>query len=184
MELFAPLGLDWILFSMLGKFSTIISSKIFSYPVFSSSSFGTPIIQMLAHIILNQRSLRLSSVLFILFSLFCSSAIISTILSSSSLICFSASGFLLLITSRVFFFFFLISGIVLFVSVCLFLTFLGLFKFILSFSSFYFQGFWSSFLSLFFRKFSGSLFLFIYLNFCVSSLFLQFCSISLPFHYF
>ena len=36
------------------------------------------------------------------------------------------------------------------------------------------------------NSFSGSLpyFLFIYLDFCVSSLFLHLCSISLPFHYF
>ena len=33
-----------ILFSMLGKFSTIIPSKFFSYPFFFSSSSGTPII--------------------------------------------------------------------------------------------------------------------------------------------
>ena len=53
--------------------------------------------------------------LFILFTLFCSSEVISTILSSSSLIR-SASDILLLSPSRVF----LISIIVLFVSVCLF----------------------------------------------------------------
>ena len=51
---------------------------------------------------LSQRSLRLSSVLFILFSLFCSAVVISTILSSRSLIRSSASVILLLITSRVF----------------------------------------------------------------------------------
>ena len=61
-----------------------------------------------------QRPLRLSSVLFILFTLFCSSEVISTILSSNSLIHSSASDILLLIPSRVF----LISAIVLFVSVC------------------------------------------------------------------
>ena len=105
-----------ISFSMLGKFSTTISSKTFSYLFFFSSSSGTPIIQMLVHLILSQRSLRLSSVLFILFTLFCSSEVISTILSSSSLIHSSASDILLLIPSRVF----LISVIVLFVSVCLF----------------------------------------------------------------
>ena len=55
-----------ISFSMLGKFTTIISLKIFSYPFFFSSSSGTPIIQMLLHLILFQRSLRLSSVPFIL----------------------------------------------------------------------------------------------------------------------
>ena len=49
--------------------------------------------------ILSQRSLRVSSVLFILFTLFCSSEVISTILSSSSLIHSSAPDFLLLIPS-------------------------------------------------------------------------------------
>ena len=91
-----------ISFSMLGKFSTIISSKFFSYPFFFSSSSGTPIIQMLVHFTLCQRSLRLSSVLFILLTLFCSAEVISTILSSSSLICSSASDILLLILSRLF----------------------------------------------------------------------------------
>ena len=71
---------------------------------------------MLVHLILSQRSLRLPSVLFILFTLFCSSEVISTILSSSSLICSSASDILLLIPSRVF----LISVIVLFGPECLF----------------------------------------------------------------
>src|SRR5574337_96695 len=70
---------------------------------------------MLVCLILSQRSLRLSSVLFILFTLFCSSEVISIILSSSSLLHSSASDILLLIPSRVF----LISVIV-FVSVCLF----------------------------------------------------------------
>ena len=102
--------LDLIIsFAMLGKFSTIISSKIFSYPFIFYSSSGTPIIQMLVCLILSQRSLRISSVLFILFTLYCSSEVISTILSSSSLIHSSASDILLLIPSRVF----LISVIVL-----------------------------------------------------------------------
>ena len=103
-----------ISFSMLEEFSTIISSKNFSYLFFFSSSV-TPIIQMLVHLILSQRSLRLSSVLFILFTLFCSSEVFFTILSSSSLICSPASEILLLIPSRVF----LISVIVLFVSIFL-----------------------------------------------------------------
>ena len=98
-----------ISFSMLGKFLTLISSKIFSYPLFFSSSSGTPIIQVLVCLILSQRSVRLSSVLFMLFTLFCSSELISTILSSNSLIRSSPSGILLLIPSRVF----LISVIVL-----------------------------------------------------------------------
>ena len=101
---------------MLGEFSTIISSKNFSHPFFFSSSSVTPIVQMLVHLILPQRSLRLSSVLFILLTLLCSLEVISTISSSSPLICSSASDILLLIPSRVF----LISVIVLFVSVYLF----------------------------------------------------------------
>ena len=101
MVLFALLGLiDYFLFHV-GEISTIVSSKICSYPFFFSSS-GTPIIWMLVCLILSQRSLRLSSVLFILFTLFCSSEAISTILSSSSLIHSSASDILLLIPCRVF----------------------------------------------------------------------------------
>ena len=72
-----------ISFPMLGKFSTLISSNIFSDPFFFSSSSGTPIIQMLVYLVLSQMSLRLSSIIFILFSLFCCSAVFSTILSSS-----------------------------------------------------------------------------------------------------
>ena len=74
---------------------------------------------MLVHLIWSHRSLRLSSALFILFTLFCSSEVISTILSSSSLIHSSASDVLLLIPSRIF----SISVIVLFVSVCLFFNY-------------------------------------------------------------
>ena len=73
---------------------------------------------MLVHLLLSQRSLRLSSVLFFLsfFFVLCSSEVISSILSSNSLIHSSASDILLLIPYRVF----LISVIVAFVSVCLF----------------------------------------------------------------
>ena len=91
-----------ISFPMLGKFSTISSSNIFSDPLFFSYSSGTPIIQMLVCLILSQRFLRLSSILFSLFSLLCSSAFIYIILSSSSLI-YSASVTLLLFPSSVFF---------------------------------------------------------------------------------
>ena len=116
--LYGTLCTSWtwltISFSMLGKFSAISSSKIFSYPFFSYSSSGIPIIRMLVHLILSQRSLRLSSVLFILFTFFCSSEVISTIVSSSSPIRSSVSDILLLIPSRIF----LISVIVLFL--CLF----------------------------------------------------------------
>ena len=74
--------------------------KKFLIPFFSSS--GTPIIQRLVCLILCQRSLRLYPVLFILFTLFCSSEVISTISSSSSLIHSCASDFLLFNSSRVF----------------------------------------------------------------------------------
>ena len=57
-----------ITFPMLGRFSTIISSNIFSYPFFFSSSFGTPIIWMLMCLMLSQHSLRLFSFLFYFFS--------------------------------------------------------------------------------------------------------------------
>ena len=54
------------------EFSTIISSSIFSWPFFLSSSSGTPMIQMLGRLTLSQRSLRLSSFLLIIFFLFSS----------------------------------------------------------------------------------------------------------------
>ena len=100
---------------MLGKFSSIVFSKIFSYP-FSFSSSGTCINQLLVCLMWSQSSLKLSSALFILFTLFCSLEVVYTILPSSSLIHSSASDILLLTPSRIF----LISVIVLFVSVCLF----------------------------------------------------------------
>ena len=90
--------------------------KNFLIPFLFFSSSGTPIILMLVRLIWSQRSLRLSSVIIILFSLFCSSEVTFTILSSSSLIRSSASDILLVIPFRVF----LISVIVLFVSVYLF----------------------------------------------------------------
>ena len=105
-----------ISFSMLGKFSTITSSKIFSYPFFLFCIWDP--YNLNVHLILSQRSLRLSSVLFNLFTLFCTSEVISTILSSRSMIHSSALDILLLIPSRVF----LISVIAFFVSVCLFFT--------------------------------------------------------------
>ena len=69
--LFWTLWVSWtwvaISFPILGKFSTIISSCIFSCPFFLSSSAGTPMIWMLRRLTLSQRSLRLSSFLVILF---------------------------------------------------------------------------------------------------------------------
>ena len=74
--LFGTLWVSWtwviISFPILGKFSTIISSSIFSWSFFLSSSSGTPMIQMLGRLTLSQRFLRLSSFLLILFFFFLS----------------------------------------------------------------------------------------------------------------
>ena len=87
----------WVIISspILGKFTTIISSSIFSRSVFLSSSSGTPMIQMLGRLKLSQISLRLSSFLLIHFYFFLSDSFISTILSTTSLILSSASIILL-----------------------------------------------------------------------------------------
>ena len=70
--LFGTLWFSWtwvvISFPILGKFSTIISSSIFSCPFFLSSPSGTPMIWMLGCLTLPQRCLWLSS--FLLFFLF------------------------------------------------------------------------------------------------------------------
>ena len=66
---------------------------------------------MLMHLMLSQRSLRLSSFLFILYPIFCSEAVISTILSSMSFTHASASVILLWIPVSV-----------LFISLCLFFS--------------------------------------------------------------
>jgi len=69
--LFVTLWVSWswvtISFPILRRFSIIISSSIFSWPLFLSSS-GIPMIWMLGHLTLSQRSLSLSSFLLILFS--------------------------------------------------------------------------------------------------------------------
>ena len=71
--LFGTLWVYWtwvtISFPIGGKFSTIISSGIFSWSFFLSSS-RTTMIQMLGCLTLFQRSLRLSSFLLILFFFF------------------------------------------------------------------------------------------------------------------
>ena len=91
-------------FPILGKFLAIISSGISLWPFFFfSSPSGTPMIQMLVCLILIQRSFRLSSILFIPFSLFFSVAVISTILPSTSLIHSSVLVILLLIPCGIFF---------------------------------------------------------------------------------
>ena len=56
--LFGILWVSWtwvtISFPILGKFSTIISSSIFSWSFFLSSSSRTPMIQMFGHLTLSQ----------------------------------------------------------------------------------------------------------------------------------
>ena len=88
--LFGTLWASWtwviISFPILGTFSTIISSSIFSWSFFLSSSSGTPMIRMSGRLTLSQRDLRLSSFLLILFYFFLSVSFISIILSSTSLI--------------------------------------------------------------------------------------------------
>ena len=111
---------------MLGKFSTIISSKISSYPFFFLSFFWDPYYLNVGvfDIVPEVSETILSS--FILFTLFCSSEVISTILSSSSLIHSCASDILLFIPSKGF----LISVVVLLISACLFFYYSRSFHFI------------------------------------------------------
>ena len=98
--LYGTLCTSWIWvtvsFPKLGKFSAIISSNIFSGLFSLPSPPETSIMQMLVHLMLSQWSLRLSSFLFILFSLFYYVTVISTTLSSNSLIHSSASVIFLL----------------------------------------------------------------------------------------
>ena len=61
-------------------------SSISSGPFSLSCPSGAPIMQTLVHLMFSQRFLKLSSFLFILFSIFCSVAVISTFLSSRSFI--------------------------------------------------------------------------------------------------
>ena len=89
-----------ISFPILGKFSAIISLSIFSWPFFLSSSSGTPMIQMLEHFTLSQRSEVVLS--FDSFFFFPLCFIYFHHLSSTSLILSSASIILLLVPSRVF----------------------------------------------------------------------------------
>ena len=73
--------IDYFLFHVgeIFNYNLFKNFLIFSNPFFFSSSSGTPIIQILVSLTLSQKSLRLPSVLFILFTLFCSSEVISTI---------------------------------------------------------------------------------------------------------
>ena len=90
--------------------------KYFLWPFLLSCPSGSPVMQMLVHWMLSQRSLICNSGFFILLSLFFSVAVIFTTLSSTSLIHSSTSVTLLLIPTSVFF----ILGILLFILICLF----------------------------------------------------------------
>ena len=80
-----PVWNSLCLLDLIGYFLFHVG-EIFNYNLFKNFlipflSSGTPIIQLLVHLIWSQRSLTLSSALFI-FTLFCSSELISIILSS------------------------------------------------------------------------------------------------------
>ena len=70
--LYGTLCVSWtwlaISFPMLGKFSPVISLNIFSDPFSFFSSSGTPVIWMLVCLMLSLMSLRLFSIVFILYS--------------------------------------------------------------------------------------------------------------------
>ena len=79
-----------------GKFSTIISSNIFSIPFSFSFPSRIPIMNRLAHLILSHKSLMFLSLFFLIWlSVFCPGWVISIILSSKSLIHSSALFILL-----------------------------------------------------------------------------------------
>ena len=108
---------------------------------------------MLVRLMLSQRSLSLSSILFILFSLFCSVIVISTILSSRSLIRSSASVILLLIHSREF----LISFIMFIIIVCLLFSSSWSLLNVSCIFSILFTRFWIIFTNITLNYFSGRL---------------------------
>ena len=80
-------------------------SSVCSQVIFSLS--GTPNLQMLVHLTLSQKFLKLSTFIFILFSLFCSAAVISITFSYNSLI-FSSSSIILYLFLLVYFSFLLL----------------------------------------------------------------------------
>ena len=111
-------SLTWVTISFL--FREILHYDLLKYFLipffFFYSSSEAPIIQMLVHLILSQKSQRLPSHSSICFFVFSYSAPQQLFLSSSSLICSSVSIIMLSISSRVS----LISVIMPFIVVCLF----------------------------------------------------------------
>ena len=124
---------------MLGEFSALTSSDLFSCPFSLLSPSEIHIMCTLVHLILSLKSLRLSSFLFILFPLFSSVSVIYTNLCFSSLIRSSASFILLLILLKIFIIFVIVLFICLFKSCGSLLNFSCIFLicvFILMFSFF------------------------------------------------
>ena len=106
--LFGTRWVSWtwvaIFFLILGKFSTIISSSIFTWPFFLSYSSGTPVTKCWGVWCCPKGLWGCPHFLSFFFLFFLSAWFISTILSSTSLTPFSASVILLLVPSRVFFY--------------------------------------------------------------------------------
>ena len=112
MSVCSSLGLSWDFLYFLDFVDCSFSHvrEVFNYYLFKYflgfflSFFSRILImQVLVCLMLSQRYLRFSSLFFILYSIFCSAAMISTILFCKSSICFSASVFLLLMVTSVLF---------------------------------------------------------------------------------
>ena len=176
MGLFTSWTWSTISFSMLGKFSSIISSKTFSYRFFFSSSSGNLIIQNADafNIVPEVSESVLSSFNSFYYILLFSNYFHHFI--ASSLICSSASD-ILLAPSKVF----LIRVIVLFV--CLFFNYSRSLLIDSCIFSILFWRFWIILTIIILISFSGGLPISSYLDLCFSSLFLHLCSISLLFHF-
>ena len=172
--------IDYFLFHV-GEIFNYNLFKMFLIPFPFPFFFWDPYNLNVGALIWSQRSLRLSSALLFLFTLFCSSEFISTTLSSSSLIHTSASDILLLIPSRIF----LISVNVLFVSVCLFVNSSRALLVDSCIFSILFSRCLIIFTAIILNSFSGNFLIsasFIWTS--VSSLFLHLYSVSLPFLFF
>ena len=91
---FKPLCFQDLINYFLSHIREVFNYNLFKYflsPFLFLFFFWDPCTSNVGCLMLSQSSLRLSSILFIFFSLFCSAIVISTILSSRSLIRLSAS---------------------------------------------------------------------------------------------
>ena len=192
---FGTLWVSWtwvaISFPILGKFSTIISSSIFSWPFFLCSSSVTHDLNVGVFDIVPE----VSEVVLISFkSFFLSASFISTILSSTSFILSSTSVILLVVPSRVFF---ICYCIIHYFFISLFYSFIliffrsllnisCIFSILVSrlFNSILFSRFWIIFTIIILNSFSGRLPISSSLVWFGGHLitFLYLLNISLPFH--